>query len=178
MTATLRRIQSDDLEQIVRFPFTVSIREPLTDSGALSAAFEATGFWTDEAGAMAVVKDGRMVGTCQFYRAAPCIHGFELGYILHDPAHRGHGLAPPAVRAFSDLLFTERPAVYRQQLIIEVWNTASWKLAERCGFSREGLLRSAGFGDGDPADCLLYARTRKDWREEATSMMGVAVGSV
>ena len=101
MTATLRRIQSDDLEQIVRFPFTVSIREPLTDSGALSAAFEATGFWTDEAGAMAIVKDGRMVGTCQFYRAAPCIHGFELGYILHDPARRGHGLAPPAVKGFA-----------------------------------------------------------------------------
>jgi RimJ/RimL family protein N-acetyltransferase len=102
MTTTLRRIQSGDLEQIARFPFTVSIREPLTNAGALSAAFEATGFWTDEAGAMAIVKDGRMVGTCQFYRAAPCIHGFELGYILHDPAHRGHGLAPPAVRAFSD----------------------------------------------------------------------------
>ena len=30
----------------------------------------------------------------------------------------------------------------------------------------------------DPADCLLCARNRKDWREEATSLMGLAVGSV
>ena len=175
MTATLRRIQAADLAQIARFPFTVSIREPLTDGAQLRAAFDATGFWTDDAGAVAIVEDGRMVGTCQFYRAAPCIHGLELGYILHDPANRGRGLAPPAVRAFSDLLFAERPAIYRQQLIIEAWNTASWKLAERCGFTLEGLLRSSGFGEGDPADCLLYARTRKDWQEEATSMMGVAV---
>lgn len=175
MTAILRRIQSGDLGQIARFPFTVSIREPMTDQALLRAAFDATGFWTDEAGAVAIIENGKLVGTCQFYRAAPCIHGFELGYILHDPANRGRRLAPPAVRAFSDLLFAERPAIYRQQLIIEAWNTASWKLAERCGFTREGLLRSSGFGDSEPADCLLYARTRKDWHEEATTMMGVAV---
>lgn len=177
MTATLRRIQTDDLARIARFPFTVSIREPLTDGAELRAAFDATGFWTNDAGAVAIVVDGEMVGTCQFYRAAPCIHGFELGYILHDHGNRGRGLAAPAVRAFSDLLFAERPAIYRQQLMIEAWNTASWKLAERCGFTREGLLRSSGFGAGDPADCLLYARTRKDWHEEANTMMGVAVTS-
>lgn len=176
MTTTLRRIEPGDLPQIGRFPFTLSITEPLTDTVALRAAFDATGLWTETTGAMAILEAGRLVGTCQFYRAAPCIHGFELGYILHDPADRGRGLGAPAVRAFSDLLFAERPGVYRQQLIIEAWNTASWKLAERCGFTREGLLRSAGFGSGDPADCLLYARTRKDWHEEATSMMGVAVG--
>jgi GNAT superfamily N-acetyltransferase len=91
MTTTIRRIQADDLPGIARFPFTVSIREPMTDMDLLRATFEAKGFWTDEAGAVAIVKDGRMVGTCQFYRAAPCIHGFELGYILHDPARRGQG---------------------------------------------------------------------------------------
>ena len=176
MTTTLRRIQSSDLPQIARFPFTMSITEPLTDPTALRETFTATGLWTETAGAMAIVEADRLVGTCQFYRAAPCIHGFELGYIVHDAADRGRGLGAPAVRTFSDLLFAERPPVYRQQLIIEAWNTASWRLAERCGFTREGLLRSAGFGSGDPADCLLYARTRKDWHEEATSQMGVAVG--
>lgn len=176
MTITVRRIDADDLAQIGRFPFTVSITEPLTDPTALRQAFDATGLWTETAGAVAIVEAERLVGTCQFYRAAPCIHGLELGYILHDVADRGRGLASPAVRAFSDLLFAERPGVYRQQLIIEAWNTASWKLAERCGFTREGLLRSSGFGSGDPADCLLYARTRKDWHAEAISLMGVAVG--
>lgn len=171
---TLRRIEAGDLPQIARYPFTLSITEPMTDPERLAEAFAASGFWTEEAGAMAIVAEGRLAGTCQFYRAAPCIHGFELGYILHDPADRGRGLAAPAVREFSDLLFAERPGLYRQQLMIEAWNTASWKLAERCGFTREGLLRSSGFGAGDPADCLIYSRTRKDWHEEATTTMGVA----
>ena len=175
MTATLRPIQFDDLAQVARFPFTVSITEPLTNLTDLQATFAATGLWTEMSGAMAMVDDGRLIGTCQFYLAAPCIHGFELGYILHDKADRGRGLAAPAVRAFSDMLFAERDALYRLQLIIEAWNTPSWKLAERCGFTREGLLRSSGFGSGDPADCLLYARTRKDWHEELSTSMGVAV---
>lgn len=79
---------------------------------------------------------------------------------------------------FSDYLFAQIPTAYRQQLVIEVWKTASWKLAERCGFVREGLLRSSGFGKGDPSDCFLYARTRKDWYEEihtSISMGGAGV---
>lgn len=173
---TIRRIAAADLAQVAPYPFTLSITEPMTEPARLAETFAATGFWTEEAGAVAIEAEGRLVGTCQFYRAAPCIHGLELGYILHDPADRGRGLAAPAVRAFSDLLFSERPDVYRQQLIIETWNTASWRLAERCGFTREGLLRSSGFGSGDPADCLIYSRTRKDWHEEATTTMGVAMG--
>ena len=113
-----------------------------------------------------ILPSGRLLGTAQFYRSAPCIHGFELGYIIHDRADRGRGSASLAVRLFSDYLFAEFPDFYRQQLLIEVWNTASWKLAERCGLLREGVLRSAGLGDGDPADCFIYSRTRKDWHEE------------
>jgi len=162
----LRRIRPADLGQIIRHAFTVSIHEPLDDLGAVTAAFEATGFWTPDAGAVAIVdlESGRLLGTCQFYRSAPCIHGYEIGYIVHDPADRGRGTASEALRLLTDHLFGARPACHRLQLLIETWNTASWKVAERCDYVREGVLRSAGFMDADePADCFLYARTRKDW---------------
>jgi RimJ/RimL family protein N-acetyltransferase len=163
----IRRVESGDLARIRPFAFTVSIAEPLSEPDALTRAFVASGFWATDAGAVAIVdsSDGRLLGTAQFYRSAPCIHGYEMGYIIHDPADRRRGAASEAVRLFSDYLFDTLPGFYRLQLIIEVWNVASWKLAERCGFVREGLLRSAGFGAGDPADCFLYARTRKDWHE-------------
>jgi RimJ/RimL family protein N-acetyltransferase len=163
----LRRISRRDLPQISRFAFTVSIQEPLTDLAVLERAFDTSGLWAGDAGAVAIVDvaDDRLLGTSQFYRSAPCIHGYELGYIIHDPADRGRGVATEAVRLFSDHLFGAAPGFYRLQLLIETWNVASWKLAERCGFVREGLLRSAGFGSGDPADCFAYARTRKDWHE-------------
>lgn len=124
----------------------------------------ATGFWLEDAGAVAIVEaaGGRLVGTMQFYRAAPCIHGYELGYIIHDPADRGKGYASEATRLLGDLLFAERPGCFRLQLIIETWNEASWRVAERCGYAREGLLRKAGFSTSDPEDCYLYARVRGD----------------
>jgi RimJ/RimL family protein N-acetyltransferase len=111
----IRRLRAGDLEQVAPFAFTVSITEPLTDVRRLGEVFAATGLWSPEAGAVGIVDlaTGRLVGTSQFYRSAPCIHGFELGYILHDRADRGRGLASPAVRLFSDLLFKERPDVYR-----------------------------------------------------------------
>ena len=79
---TLRRIAAADLAQVARYPFTLSITEPMTEPARLAETYAATGFWTQEAGAMAIESDGRLVGTCQFYRAAPCIHGFELGEAL------------------------------------------------------------------------------------------------
>ena len=167
-TVAIRRVDAADLEQIARYPYTVSITEPLTTLARLRKAWRTTRFWQADSGAIAIVElaSTRLLGTAQFYRAAPCIHGYEIGYIIHDRADRGHGHAAQAVRLFSDYLFAELAHFYRQQLLIEVWNTASWKLAERCGFVREGVLRSCGFGAGDPADCFIYSRTRKDWHEE------------
>ncbi len=167
----IRLIKSADLPQIAGFPFTASITHPMSDLDALTRSFENTGLWAETSGAVAIVdaQSGRLLGTLQFYRSAPCIHGLELGYIIHDAADRGKGMASEAVRLFSDYLFDSLPDFYRLQLIIEAWNVPSWKLAERCGFVREGLLRSAGFGTGDPADCFIYCRTRKDWHEARNS---------
>ena len=158
----IRRVVAADLDRIVNFPFTVSITEPLTELPRLKKSLRTTGLWRAESGAVAIVAlpSARLLGTAQFYRSAPCIHGYELGYIIHDRADRGHGYASQAVRLFSDYLFAHLPDFYRQQLLIEVWNTPSWKLAERCGFVREGVLRSSGFGAGDPADCFIYSRVR------------------
>lgn len=176
----IRRITADDLQQISKFAYTVSITEPLSEDENIRQAFRSSGFWQDDAGAVAIIEatTGRLVGTSQFYRSAPCIHGYELGYIIHDPADRRRGYASQAVRLFSDYLFAQIPTVFRQQLMIEVWNTASWKLAERCGFMREGMLRSSGFGKGDPSDCFLYSRTRKDWHQEIQTSIGLGGAGV
>ena len=160
----LRRIQASDLEPASAFKYTLSITEPLTDLGRSKAAFAETGFWGQDAGAAAIVAaaDERLLGTCQFYRSSPCIHGYEIGYVLHDEADRGKGYASQALRLLTALLFDQRPACHRIQLLIDVDNTPSWRLAEACGYTREGVLRSAGFDLDAPEDCFVYARLRKD----------------
>lgn len=158
---TLRRIAAGDLSEAVKHLYTLSIVEPLTEMDRLREVFAETGFWTEDAGAVAIVADGRLVGTQQFYRAGPGIHGYEIGYILHAEADRGKGYASEALRLFGDLLFAERPKCHRLQLIIETWNDASARLAEACGYAREGVLRRAGYSSDIPEDCFLYARVRE-----------------
>lgn len=167
----LRKLSHDDLAQVSRFAFTVSIVDPLDNPAALASAHALSGFWTADAGAVAIAEreSGRLLGTSQFYRPGPCVHGFELGYIIHDPADWGQGYAAEAARLFSDHLFEVRPAAQRHQLMIETWNTRSWRLAERCGFVREGLMRTSGLGGETPADSFIYGRTRNDWRQESES---------
>lgn len=172
--ANLRGIRLNDLPQISGHEYSVSISEPLGSLESLTEAYTETNFWQEESGAVAIIcnQTDRLLGTIQFFRSAPCIHGFELGYIIHSPDDRGKGLSVGMVQLFSDYLFKMRPHHYRQQLLIEVSNIPSWKTAERNGFVREGVLRSCGFGQGDPADCFIYSRTRKDYSQALDSKTG------
>lgn len=158
----LRQIARGDLTAASAHLFTLSIVEPLTDLARLTEVWEQTGCWGQDAGAVAIVEraSGRMVGTMQFYRAAPCIHGYELGYILHDDADRGKGYAAQGTRLLTAWLWAERPNCHRLQLLIDVDNAPSWRMAEACGYQREGVLAKSGFDPDDPEDCYVYAQVR------------------
>src|SRR3954447_23926152 len=101
----LRRIAAGDLEACSGHLYTLSIVEPLTDLARLREVFAETGCWSEDAGALAIDVDGRLVGTLHFYRSGPGIHGYEIGYIVHGEADRGKGYASGALRLFGDLLF-------------------------------------------------------------------------
>jgi RimJ/RimL family protein N-acetyltransferase len=157
----LRPLSAADLTACAPFQYTLFITEPGTELPRLLEVHAQTGFWTEHAGAVAIEAEGRLVGTMQFYRSGPGLHGYEIGYILHADADRGKGYASDALRLFTDLLFAERSACRRLQLIIETWNAASARLAEACGYELEGVLRKAGYSDAaDPPDCWLYSRVR------------------
>ena len=159
----LCNIRIKDLEPAAAHKFTLSITEPLTNLRRLRVIFDRNGFWTQDAGAVAIeaLEDRRLLGTMQFYRAGACIHGYEIGYILHNEDDRGKGYASEAVRLFSDYLFEQRPGCHRLQLIIEEWNDPSARLAEACGYASEGTLRKAGYSSPDePSDCFIYSRVR------------------
>ena len=155
---TIRQIERSDLDAIVREPYSVTIDEPGDELERLTSLFEASGFWREHAGAVAI-DSGGLKGTVQFFRSGPTIHGYELGYVIHDRGEWGKGHASAGLKLLSNRLFAERPEVVRHQLTISCDNTASWKVAEHCGFLREGTLRASGFGD-HPGDSFLYSRVR------------------
>ncbi len=83
----------------------------------------------------------------------------ELGYIVAREA-RGRGVASAALRLLTEWGF-ER-GLERLELRINADNEASMRVAERCGYVREGTLRSLHFKAGTRTDVVVYSRLRTD----------------
>ena len=85
----------------------------------------------------------------------------SVGYRV-APAHRSRGVASAALATVRDWVFAD-VALVRLQLFHAVPNAASCRVAERCGFALEGVLRSGSvFGDGERYDEHLHARLASD----------------
>jgi RimJ/RimL family protein N-acetyltransferase len=70
-------------------------------------------------------------------------------------------VATQALRLLSDWAFRELGAL-RLQLLISVENAASQRVAERCGYVQEGLLRSVYTKPGIREDTQIWSRLPTD----------------
>ena len=86
---------------------------------------------------------------------------FELAYLARE-AGRGRGLMTRAVRLLCDWLFEE--GVGRLELRTHPDNEASQRLAERCGFHREGHERKSIWLHGVRQDALVWSLLPDDPR--------------
>jgi RimJ/RimL family protein N-acetyltransferase len=84
---------------------------------------------------------------------------FEIGYWRRTDA-RGRGLVTEAVQALSRMAFDVLQA-QRVEIRMDDLNVASWKVAERAGFTLEGVLRRHALSvDGQVRDTRVYSRVR------------------
>ena len=109
--------------------------------------------------AFAVVEDGEFLGLA----LAPTIdretQTAELGYVVASAA-RGRGVATEALRQLTEWALAE--GMLRIELLISVENPASQKVAERCGYVREGVLRNAYVKPGRREDTEVWSRLATD----------------
>jgi RimJ/RimL family protein N-acetyltransferase len=80
----------------------------------------------------------------------------ELGYVV-APGARGRGVATAALSRLTEWGLSELGAL-RLELIIDVANAASKRVAARCGYEREGVLRSVHVKQGLRADVEMWSR--------------------
>jgi len=86
---------------------------------------------------------------------------YEVAY-LAGPNGRGRGLMTRAVRLVCDWLFTA--GVGRIEVRTHPANEPSQRLAERCGFQREGLERKSIWLHGQRADAIVWSLLPSDPR--------------
>ena len=85
----------------------------------------------------------------------------ELGYWLAEPFW-GRGITTDAVRIFTEWAF-EHFTLNRIFATPFAGNTASERVLEKAGYTREGVLKNAVVKDRILFDQVMYARSSEDW---------------
>jgi RimJ/RimL family protein N-acetyltransferase len=121
------------------------VQGPEGARAAFAVVDEATGEFVGFAALVTIDQEGREA---------------EAGYIV-SPQARGRGVAARALRLLTDWALNEL-ALERVELRITPENLGSIRVAERCGYVREGVLRSVHFKQGERSDLVVYSRLPTD----------------
>jgi len=110
-------------------------------------------------------EDGKVIGLLGLIRQD---HGQgEMGWVL-GVEYRGQGYATEAARALMDYGFNTL-GLHRIHADTSTDNVASWRMMERLGMRREGLLRGAIFEEGKWVDRYVYGMLADEWRDAGAS---------
>ncbi len=163
----VRPIKADDLDRLYERVIDLESRGPWyplpeRSSVAFRRSFEEHGYWTPDAGWFLIVApDGSVVGQVDWTRLNGDIPDIELGYRTYDEADRGKGYVSDAVRVMTRWLFDTQP-INRVRLTVHVDNTASRRVAEKCGFTHEATARGAWPSRGRWHDVDVFTVTRAE----------------
>ena len=107
---------------------------------------------------------GRVLGFVGHYQAHPVLTLTDVWYVLGERAERGKGYGREAVGLLVDYLF-HALTLARVGATCDTANEPSYRLLERLGFRREGMLRAALFHHNTWHDVAVYGVTRSEWSE-------------
>jgi RimJ/RimL family protein N-acetyltransferase len=138
--------------------FLDEIPSPYTEQDAREAiAYFREGWEEGTVSNFAITTAGRAVGSIGVRWVDPEQGVAEVGYWVAAEA-RGRGICTRAVRLVSRWLI-EDEAIERVQLRAEERNPASRKVAEKAGFTEEGVFRSSRYNPrlGRRVDFVMYS---------------------
>lgn len=165
---TLRHVTAADLPFLIRFASDLEMRgdfapSRLTSPEVMRKRFHETGFSDDKSEKFIICDEhDAVIGDVVHFQAKPYATTRELGWGIYDSAHRGRGYATEAVTALINYLFEANP-IYRLECAMDEQNIPSIRLAERCGFRREGIQRGTIFIKGRYADGVVFGLVRPEW---------------
>ena len=115
--------------------------------------------WSTEP-TFAIVWEQQVVGTISLH--VKVRHEIaEMGYALARQAW-GRGIVPEAARAVIDWDF-ERYALHKVFARSDVRNRQSWRVMEKVGMTREGVLRGHHKARNEREDVVYYGVLREEW---------------
>ena len=117
----------------------------------LKKEFDENGFWKDDYKLLLLTdNEGNLIGEVDTFKTSPNLKGPEVGFRIFKQEDYGKGFMTEALQLFSAYLFQADSTILRLTLLIHSGNAASLRVAEKCGYKREGTLRNAwiDYADG------------------------------
>jgi RimJ/RimL family protein N-acetyltransferase len=115
----------------------------------------------DSALGLVVEHQGQVIGDVVMWPCDDTLSRGEVGWAFH-PAATGHGYATEAVRALIAIAFGTY-LMHRVKAQLDARNTASARLCERVGMTREAHLRQDDWAKGEWTDTLVYGLLASEW---------------
>jgi [ribosomal protein S5]-alanine N-acetyltransferase len=174
----LRHYRPDDLDDLIEFAnspgwgrYLVNIPFPYTREVGekFLAMFMETDKWDDLGifANFAIELDGKVVGEVYMNQHASDRENerAEIGYSLSS-LHWNKGLMTEAATAVRDWFFRTY-SFNGMYASCDLRNTGSWRVMEKLGMKREGLLRHHMVWNGEARDQLFYGILRDEWEKLA-----------
>ena len=166
MSVAIRRATPDDVDFLVELvthddvaPFLAASRP--ADREAIAAHVARSSEDPHAFGVYVIEAAGERAGTIEFERVNERSRIAALGGLALHPGHRGRGVADEAARLFQRHLIREL-GFHRLQLEVYAFNERALAHAERAGFVREGVRRSAYWRHGQWVDGVLFGLVAED----------------
>ncbi len=106
--------------------------------------------------------DGEIIGTIGYHDLNTAHKHAAIGYWI-DHRYEGKGIITRSTRILIDYLLSE-VGLNRIEINCNVVNLRSRKVAERLGFTLEGIQREVEFLNGRFCDWAVYSMLRSEWR--------------
>lgn len=107
---------------------------------------------------------GEVAGSIALMNYEALFHVAEIGYWIRSDL-AGRGLGVEAARAVCEFGF-DNIGLHRIELRAWTENPASVRIAEKLGFTREGLLREAGWAQAGYQDMYIYGLLASEWKAD------------
>lgn len=164
---SVRHVLASDLNQFISMVNDLAARGryfPLQFKSpeVMRREFMQTSFVTEE-NELFIIEDSahHIVGAISHFRGrSPSSR--EIGYRLFDNALAGRGYASEATQLLVNQLFSSQ-TYNRLELLMDPRNVGSERVAQKCGFSKEGTLREVFFINGRMGDAHVYSLLRREW---------------
>ncbi|MEV0223154.1 GNAT family protein [Streptomyces sp. NPDC050704] len=177
----LRPVVEDDLPMLDRFLTDPESTGPFqwqgwSDPGRWRRRWALDGLLGDDGGQLMVAAGADRLGFVAWRKDVTSRNSYcwNIGAQLL-PEVRGRGVGTTAQRLLVRYLFAHTPVV-RIEADTEVENIAEQRALEKSGFTREGVLRSIVFRDGQWRDVVRYSVLRDDKAWDGTVSQSGAGG--